>query len=140
MTFKQNIGASINKIIIELIKVSKIPLILLTISLLWSSDFNIKNLTSLIEGFKYNKDGSIEVKLVKQQALALKEKIDNNETIPTESINELLNSINAFESLNNSTYIKGTISLNNNEIINIFGSEELKIYHEYKISKNIIIT
>lgn len=109
------------------------------------NNFTINSVTSLIDEFKYNKDGSIEVKFLKQKFSEIKQKvleIESNSTVPAESIKDILKTLHEITNYtsNSAIYIEGYIDVQNSDLFNTFGTEELNINGEYKLKKNIIIT
>jgi hypothetical protein len=105
----------------------------------------MNSFTALLDEVKYNKDGSMEIKFIKQKVLQIKQKvlqIDRNNTIQPTVIEAILSNIKDIANYQPFplSYMEGYINLDDKNLIKIFGTKNLNINNYYKIKDNIIIT
>jgi len=134
---------------IEIIKILKYPLIILTLYFIWPSDLHIKDFTSLISELKYTKAGDLEIKFITEKINKKLEKLEksDNQQDKEKIIQDLIfdiGALNYYTNLNKeSKIISGTIlgqtKLQENDLQKIFGTSQPKINKTYMLKQPIDI-
>lgn len=135
------------EIIIEIIKILKVPVILLTIYILWPNDFRFKEIISLVDEFKYSQNGDIQIKFARKLVEKLEKNIKelNKDNINKEEIEKIIidiQALNYYMTLDKDEFAfinsgMGQIKINKGYIKNIFGVNSLEKEKVYKIRQSI---
>lgn len=138
------------EITIEIIKILKIPLILVTLYIIWPNDLKLKEITLLIDELKYSKDGDLEIKFmhdITQKIVEKAKKLENDTTYSDKAVRDILIDIQALDyyaklnkkSSNMIGVVLTQVKIRQKNIKDIFGVASLKKDTEYTIKQPISV-
>jgi len=138
-------------IIIEIIKILKIPLIIITLIFSWPDSLKLSEIIAYIDELKYDKDGNLVMKFkkIKNKMYKLEEQIkelkynDKNVEKILEQIGEMIIDLEALDNLSksidkSSIIIPNSIwqvKLDKEDIDDIFGSDKIIEHKVYRVKK-----